>query len=95
MADPPRRGRLAAARLRLGIVLWLVSWMPIPIILGISGKGRYLIWGAQFVVGAIGLVLAGSAFFDAVKHLGWKRAPRALGRALVHGDGDSALSPET
>jgi len=91
MADPPRRKRLAAARLRLGIILWLASWIPIPIILGISGKGRYLIWGLQFVIGAIGLVLAGSAFVDAVKHLGWKRAPRALGRAVIHGDEEPAL----
>jgi hypothetical protein len=91
MADRARHTRLAAARLRLGIVLWLVSWIPFPIILGVSGKGRYLIWGVQFVIGAIGLVLAGSAFFDAVKHLGWKRAPRALVHALVHGDKESAL----
>jgi hypothetical protein len=26
-----------------------------------------------------------------VKHLGWKRAPRAMGRALIHGDEEPAL----
>jgi len=77
--------------MRLGIILWLASWIPIPIILGISGKGRYVIWGLQFAIGAIGLVLAGSAFVDAVKHLGWRRAPLALGRALIHGDEEPAL----
>ena len=75
----------------MGILLWLASWLPIPILLGISGAGRYLIWGVQIVVGLIGLALAGSAFFQAVKQLGWKRAPRALGRALVHGDEKSAV----
>lgn len=91
MTDPPRHRRLAATRLRLGIVLWLGSWLPIPLVLGISGQGRYVIWGVQFVVGAIGLVLAGSAFVDAVKRLGWRRAPRALGRALIHGEEETAL----
>jgi len=91
MADRARHTRLAAARLRLGIVLWLVSWIPFPIILGVSGKGRYLIWGVQFVIGAIGLVLAGSAFFDAVKGVGWRRAPGVLWRGLLHGDGEAAI----
>lgn len=91
MTDPPRHRRLAAARLRLGIALWLVSWLPIPLVLGITGKGRYVIWAVQIVIGATGLVLAGSAFVDAVKRLGWKRAPRALGRALIHGEEETAL----
>jgi len=91
MAEPRGHKRLAAARLRLGIILWLVSWLPVPILLGVSGEGRYVIWGVQIVIGAIGLVLAGSAFFDAVKRLGWKQAPTALARALIHGDGESAL----
>ena len=86
MPDATSHGGLAAARLRLGIVLWLLSWVPIPILLGISGIGRYVIWGVQIVVGLIGLALAGSAFFEAVRQLGWKRAPAALGRALLHGD---------
>ena len=86
MPDTPSQKRLAAARLRLGISLWLLSWIPIPILLGISGTGRYVIWGIQIGVGLIGLALAGSAFFEAVKQLGWKRAPAALGRALLHGD---------
>jgi hypothetical protein len=86
MPDAPSHKRLAAARLRLGISLWLLSWIPIPILLGISGTGRYVIWGVQIVVGLIGLALAGSAFFEAAKQLGWKRAPAALGRALLRGD---------
>jgi hypothetical protein len=66
--------------------------VPIPVIFGISAPARYAIWGVQIVVGLCGLALAGSAFFDAVKELGWKRAPGALGRALIHGDDEPALS---
>jgi hypothetical protein len=69
----------------VGIILWLLSWVPIPILFGISGPARYAVWGVQIVIGLLGLGLAGSAFFQAVKDLGWKRAPAALGRALLHG----------
>jgi hypothetical protein len=89
MADPPRRHH--AARLRGGILLWLLSWAPIPLVLGIPAPLRYVIWGVQFVIGAIGLVLAGSAFFDAVKGVGWRRAPGVLWRGLLHGDGEAAI----
>ena len=85
MHDPPPHTKLAAARLRVGILLWLLSWVPIPILFGITGPARYAVWGVQIVIGLIGLALAGSAFFQAVKELGWKRAPAALGRALLHG----------
>jgi hypothetical protein len=90
MPDGPAHKRLAAARLRLGIALWLLSWAPIHIVLGLTGAARYAVWGVQIVIGVIGLALAGSAFFEAVKRLGWKRAPGALGRALVHGNEHSA-----
>jgi hypothetical protein len=85
MSDAPQHTRLAAARFRVGIILWLLSWVPIPILFGISGPARYAVWGVQIVIGLLGLGLAGSAFFQAVKELGWKRAPAALGRALLHG----------
>ena len=94
MSDRAHR-RLAAARLRAGIVLWLLSWTPIPILFGLQGLARYAVWGVQFVVGLIGLALAGSAFVEAAKQLGWKRAPGALGRALIHGDQQPAPTPST
>ena len=90
MSDSPHQ-RLAAAKLRAGILLWLISWVPIPILFGINGWARYAVWGVQIVVGLAGLALAGSAFFDAVKQLGWRRAPAALGRALIHGDEQPAV----
>ena len=65
--------------------------MPIPLLFGMTGAARYAVWGMQILIGLLGLALAGSAFFDAVKHVGWRRAPGALGRALLHGNEESAL----
>ena len=82
------RGVLASpsTRLRVGIVLWAVSWMPIAELVGAGTKLRLAIWTVQFLVGMVGLALAGSTFVAAVKHDGWRRAPRALWRGLIHGD---------
>jgi hypothetical protein len=65
--------------------------VPIPIIFGISAPARYVVWGLQILIGVIGLALAGSAFFQAVKELRWKGASAALGRALLHGDEQPAI----
>jgi hypothetical protein len=70
----------------VGVTLWLLSWTPIPILFGITGTARLVIWGVQIAIGVLGLALAGSAFFQAAKQSGWKRAPGALWRALLHGD---------
>ena len=84
--DIPKHGHAASLRLRGGIALWLASWIPLPLILGITGPARYVIWGLQFAIGAAGLALAGSVFVAAVKAVGWKRAPSVLWHALLRGD---------
>jgi hypothetical protein len=73
-------------RLRVGIALWAVSWLPIAEIVHASPELRLTIWSVQIVIGIVGIALAGSSFVDAVKHVGWKRAPRALWRGFIHGD---------
>ena len=86
-SDIPKHGHAAALRLRGGIALWLASWIPIPLILGVTGPARYVIWGLQFAIGAAGLALAGSVFVATVKAVGWKRAPAAVLHALLRGEG--------
>ena len=86
-ADFGQDGNAAALRLRGGIALWLASWIPIPLILGVTGPARYVIWGLQFAIGAAGLALAGSVFVATVKAVGWKRAPAAVLHALLRGEG--------
>jgi hypothetical protein len=61
-------------KLRVGILLWLISWMPIPVIFGIEGNARVATWCVQIVVGLVGLAVAGAAFAELARTAGWRRA---------------------
>jgi hypothetical protein len=74
-----------AVRLRIGIVLWLMSWVPFAAIVGADSAERAAIWTAQVVIGILGLALAGTAFATMVKTVGWRHAPAAAWRTLLHG----------
>jgi len=78
-------------RLRIGIVLWLMSWVPFAVIVGADGAERAAIWTAQVVIGILGLAIAGTAFATMVKTVGWRHAPGAAWRTLLHGQ--SAMVP--
>lgn len=72
-------------RLRLGILLWILSWIPYGIILGLSGLWLTVTLTFEILLGIAGLALAGSEFAQAVKTCGWKHAPRVAWKALIHG----------
>jgi hypothetical protein len=72
-------------KLRVGIVLWLLSWVPYGILLGLSGVWLTLSWAFEVALGVTGLALAGTEFAEAVKQRGWRGAPRVAWRALLHG----------
>ena len=72
-------------KLRLGVVLWLLSWIPYGIILGLDGAALTAAWTIEILLGIVGLALAGTEFAQAVKAKGWKRAPAVAWHALVHG----------
>jgi hypothetical protein len=78
-------------KLRLGIVLWLLSWVPYGVILGLSGAARTVAWIVEIGLGIGGLALAGSEFAPAVKAKGWKRAPGVMWQALLHGQDVQAV----
>ena len=75
-------------RLRVGIVLILLSWFPFAQI-GIAvlrhyghltsdsaaNEFRLIVWGIQIVVGLVGLLLAGKVTIDEAKRSGWRRTP--------------------
>jgi hypothetical protein len=85
-------------RLRLGISMWLLSWVPYGVILGLSGAWLTAAWTFEILLGLAGLAVAGAEFAEAVKEGGWRRAPAVAWRAIVHGqkigDAESAVALE-
>lgn len=71
--------------MRAGIAVWLLSWVPLPALLGLDGNARIAMWIVQWIVGLIGLAIAGRSFAAIVKHVGWRHAPKVTWDALVHG----------
>jgi hypothetical protein len=82
---PAARRYHAPVRLRLGLVLWLLSWVPYGIVLGLSGLWLTVAWTVEILLGVIGLALAGSEVLPTIKARGWRRAPRATWHVLLHG----------
>jgi hypothetical protein len=72
-------------KLRLGVLLWLLSWVPYGIVLGLSGVWLTLSWAFEVALGIAGIALAGTEFAQAVKQRGWRGAPRVAWSALLHG----------
>jgi hypothetical protein len=72
-------------KLRVGVILWLLSWIPYGIILGLSGAWLTVSWTFEILLGIAGLALAGTQFAQAVKESGWKHAPAVAWHALLHG----------
>lgn len=82
--------RIGAVKLRLGITLWILSWIPYGLILGLSGASLTIAWTVEIVLGITGIAIAGTEFGQAVKDEGWKGAPLVAWRSLLHGQGIQA-----
>jgi hypothetical protein len=86
-------------RLRLGVLLIVASWLPVAqLVISVahryghlssqaaSDRTRLIIWGVQWVVGFVGLWLAGRAVVEGARAEGWRRLPGNLWRLLRNGD---------
>ena len=81
-------------RIRLGVGLVVLSWMPIAQVViavgSLSGSHaqevRLAIWSVQVVIGLVGVAIAGRPTVDIVKQVGWRRAPRVIWRLLWRAD---------
>ncbi len=86
-------------RLRIGILLIILSWFPFAQILievahsnnKLSSEHsanifRLAVWTVQFIIGLFGLWLAGKVVADQIKHDGWKRTPANVWRIFLHGE---------
>jgi len=65
--------------------MWILSWVPYGLILGLTGGWLTAAWTFEVLLGIAGLALAGSGFAQAVKEQGWKGAPAVAWHSLVHG----------
>lgn len=78
-------------KIRLGIVLWILSWVPYGLILGLSGTSLTVAWTLEILLGISGLGLAGSEFAQAVKDKGWKGAPSVAWNSMLRGSNVSTI----
>ena len=75
-----------ALRLRIGVLLFVLSWLPFPqvviSIMGLHGARAFEVrgigWVVEAVVGLAGLLLAGAAAKSAVHRVGWRGLPKTL-----------------
>jgi len=87
------------SRLRLGIILFIVSWLPIAqIALAIAHNNgqltsdkdsqtfRLTVWTIQFLIGLIGIWFAGQVAINAAKQDGWRQTPKRLWRLFWSGE---------
>src|SRR3954447_11405789 len=75
----------ALVRLRAGVAMWFLSWVPYGIILGLTGVWLTLAWTFEVLLGIVGIALAGTEFGRAAKENGWRGAPRVAWHTLIHG----------
>ena len=89
---------VSATRLRIGLTVWLISWLPFPLLLlAIAhSNGNYTsaqqssaflatCYAVQYAIGFIGLLVAGSEAIKLVKSGGWRGLPKRLWRVIRHG----------
>lgn len=79
------------ARLRVGILLIIVSWLPVAQVTLVvahdhhhltssdsSDKFRLIVWSIQILIGFVGLWLAGKVVIAEAKADGWKHLPKNI-----------------
>jgi len=89
-------------RLRIGIAIWLLSWIPFPLVaLAILHNHGYLqseksstmfvtvTLGIQYIIGFIGILIAGKEAIQLVQKDGTRKLPRNLWRVVIHGSTDA------
>jgi hypothetical protein len=81
--EPIPGQRRRALKIRVGVSLVIVSWLPVAQLIiwlgSYSGDQatalRASIWGVQVVLGFVGVLIAGRETIQIAKSVGWRRAP--------------------
>ena len=98
MTDHPHRDAL---RLRLGLGMFVFSWLPIAqVTIAIAGWSdgtadavRVGVWSAQWLIGIAGLLIVGRTAAGEVRKVGWRRTPTVLWHMLRTGRAVDTGSP--
>ena len=85
---PDQRRR--AFRIRIGVGLVVLSWVPIAQITiwltsasgGQADRIRAVVWGVQIAIGLFGVALAGRETIQIAKSVGWRRSPGMVWRLI-------------
>jgi len=85
-------------RIRLGIILFIISWLPLePLIVIIahhhhiargwksSSIALIILWIVQFIIGLIGIYFIGKELVKESRRFGYKRAVVNLWYIFLHG----------
>jgi hypothetical protein len=72
--------------MRVGLILWALSWIPYGLILGLSGAWLTVTLGFEILLGITGLAIAGAEMAQAIKGHGWKDAPSIAWQAFRTGE---------
>jgi hypothetical protein len=96
--EAPISGRRRALRIRVGVLLVVLSWVPFAQLAvwltSASGSQadrlRAVIWGVQIVIGMIGVVLAGRETVRIAKSVGWRKSPAVVWKLLRSPDTQAA-----
>ena len=86
------------ARLRIGILLIILSWLPVAqVVLSVAHSNgkltgghasdvfRLSVWTVQIIIGFVGLWLAGKVAISSAKEEGWRKAPSNMWNLFMHG----------
>ena len=87
-------------RIRLGVSLFIISWLPFePLIVILAHRHHVangwrqssialiILWIVQFIIGLIGIYLVGRAVMKESRRSGYKQAVVNLWHIFLHGQG--------
>jgi hypothetical protein len=101
MHDQEDNVEISASRIRIGLAIWVISYLPFPlIVVGIlhamgqlsnpknTSQLVLVMYVIQFIIGFIGLIIAGRDTITLFKKVGYRRLPGCVWRAIRYGQID-------
>ncbi len=97
--DTLKKTEISPSRIRFGLLIWVVSYLPFPLLIIsllhffgylTSDKSTALaigvMYGIQFIIGFIGLYIAGKDTILILKRNNYRKMPGILWQIIIHGN---------